>query len=162
MCDREQEHVTRLVPIGSASDRVIEVANSPEIPVLLLMNTGIFGLHISVESLVFLKNLHASETDITMKKITLSGHIVVPDCDVANVRQALPVHIAATRAEKGCIVFNVEEHATEAGRFEVYEEFETPAAFKLHQKRVRESNWGSVTKNVTRHYVIDGLDEDHS
>lgn len=93
-----------------------------------------------------------------MSKVTLSGYIVVLESELASVRDALPIHIEATRAEKGCIMFNVEEHATELGRFEVYEEFESSDAFRNHQKRVRESDWGAVTQNVTRHYTIEGFD----
>lgn len=94
-----------------------------------------------------------------MSKVTLSGYIVVMGSELASVRDALPIHIETTRAEQGCIVFNVEEHATETGRFEVYEEFKTSDAFRYHQKRVRESDWGVVTKNVARHYTVEGLDE---
>lgn len=94
-----------------------------------------------------------------MKKVILSGHIVVPESELTVVREALAIHIEATRAEDGCLVFRVEEHVSETGRFDVYEEFETPAAFHFHQQRVKESEWGSVTKNVVRHYTIEGLNE---
>jgi len=73
-----------------------------------------------------------------MSKVILSGHIVVIESELASVRNALLIHIEATRAEDGCIVFNVEEHTAEVGRFDVYEEFEDSDAFRFHQKRVRE------------------------
>ena len=97
-----------------------------------------------------------------MSKVTLSGHIVVLESELASVRDALPMHIEATRAEEGCIVFDVEEHATELGRFDVYEEFATSGAFRYHQKRVKESDWGALTQNVTRHYTIEGFDGEKS
>ena len=94
-----------------------------------------------------------------MSKVILSGHIVVAEPELAAVREALSIHIEATRAEKGCIIFNVEEHITEVGRFDVYEEFTPSDAFRFHQKRVQESDWGIISKNVTRHYTVEGFDE---
>ena len=75
-----------------------------------------------------------------MSKAILSRHIVVIEFELASVRDALSIHIEATRAEDGCIVFNVEEHVTEVGRFDVYEEFEDSDAFSFHQKGPRESD----------------------
>ena len=65
-----------------------------------------------------------------MKEVILSGFIIVPESDLAAVREALPRHMAATKAEPGCIVFSVKEHEREPGRFEVYEEFESKEAFR--------------------------------
>lgn len=94
-----------------------------------------------------------------MSKVTLSGYIMVEESDLAVVRDALPMHIAATRAEQGCLVFNVNEYKLELGRFDVYEEFDSSEAFKYHQQRVRESEWGTITKNVARHYTVEGFVE---
>ena len=52
---------------------------------------------------------------------------------------------------------NVNEDVNEAGRFDVYEEFVSEQAFEFHQNRVKDSDWGVVSKNVTRFYVVDGL-----
>ena len=90
-----------------------------------------------------------------MNKVTLSGHILVPPADLPKIRAALPDHIEKTRAEAGCIVFTVEENQCEAGRFDVYEEFESKEAFEAHQTRARESDWGRVAKNVARHYSVE-------
>ena len=93
-----------------------------------------------------------------MNKVTLSGHILVPPDDLQQIREALPAHIANTCAETGCILFKVEENSTETGRFDVYEEFDSREAYEEHQRRVRESDWGQISSNVTRHYTVDGLD----
>lgn len=82
---------------------------------------------------------------------------MVKESDLAEVRDALPIHIGATRSEIGCMVFNVEEHESELGRFDVYEDFESSEAFRYHQKRVQESEWGAVTKNVARYYTVEGF-----
>ncbi len=87
--------------------------------------------------------------------ITLSGYILVEESEFESIRQALLAHIQATRAEAGCLVFDVEESATEKRRFDVYEQFVDRAAFEFHQKRVQESPWGTVSKNAKRFYTIE-------
>lgn len=93
-----------------------------------------------------------------MNKITLSGHIQVPEKEIEKVREALPEHISKTLNEEGCLVFEVKEKENEMGVFSVYEEFKSKEAFELHQKRVKESEWGAVTRNVTRNYQIKGME----
>jgi quinol monooxygenase YgiN len=48
----------------------------------------------------------------------------------------------------------VTEHPTEAGRFDVYEEFVDRAAFDRHQERAAGSEWGTVSRNAQRFYEI--------
>jgi (4S)-4-hydroxy-5-phosphonooxypentane-2,3-dione isomerase len=93
-----------------------------------------------------------------MANVTLRGHIIVPSAEVEAVTAELTNHIALTRAEQGCIVFEVSKDAANSNRFNVYEEFRDPASFLQHQKRVAASDWGSVTKNVARFNEIEGLD----
>lgn len=89
-----------------------------------------------------------------MNRIVLSGHITFPEADLAQVREALPEHIAATLEEEGCLVFRVEEQSSHPGRFDVYEEFVSRAAFEIHQERARDSNWGQASQNGQRVYSI--------
>ena len=91
-----------------------------------------------------------------MAKITVSGHIVVPPDDLQAVLDALPKHIALTRAEPGCLVSKVSQDPDQPERFNVYEEFADEESFTGHQQRVQQSSWGAITANVDRHYVIDG------
>ena len=95
-----------------------------------------------------------AQQEMTVSKITLKGHIVVPEMDMANVLEELPRHIELTRAESGCLVFEVTQDIGIFGVFRVYEEFVDRESFESHQSRVRESRWGAVTKNVERHYEI--------
>ncbi|MGJ8657906.1 MAG: phosphotransferase [Akkermansiaceae bacterium] len=92
-----------------------------------------------------------------MEKVTLSGYILVPERDLELVRQELPAHIKLTMTEAGCLIFKVEEHQTERGRFDVYEEFESKQAFEHHQYRVRQSDWFVVTMRAERFYTVLGL-----
>ena len=89
-----------------------------------------------------------------MSKVILSGYIEVPQDDLDQVMQELPTHIKLTRAEPGCIVFEVNQDEDNPQRFSVYEEFLDNEAFERHQARVRSSRWGDVTGNVARHYQL--------
>jgi len=94
-----------------------------------------------------------------MNKIVLKGHIIVPESDLAVVKNELPVHIELTRQEEGCLVFEVTQDENENNKFHVYEEFINEPAFSSHQQRVGKSKWGSVTKNVERFYEITELND---
>ena len=89
-----------------------------------------------------------------MSKVILQGHILVPDTDLESVTQALVVHKELTLSEPGCIVFRVSQSTLQPNRFEVYEEFTNRDAFEAHQQRVKASEWGKISKNVTRHYQV--------
>ena len=93
-----------------------------------------------------------------MAKVTLTGHIIVPDVDIATVKVALITHIELTRQEEGCITFNVTQDSDNGNRFDVYEEFTDNESFAKHQERVRNSEWGVITVNVERYYKITGMD----
>ncbi len=94
-----------------------------------------------------------------MSKGVLSGYILVPEAELPQIETALPEHIHLTREESGCLIFNVTQCSEDRTRFEVYEEFEDKAAFARHQERVATSPWGTCTRNVKRHYQIEGLNE---
>jgi len=71
-----------------------------------------------------------------LSKVTLKGFITVPDSDISGVLNELPNHIALTRKEAGCLVFNVTQDENDRFRFNVYEEFEDKQSFERHQNRV--------------------------
>ena len=89
-----------------------------------------------------------------MSRVIVRGFILVPDEDLEAVRRELPVHVERTRAEPGCLVFDVAPSESDPNRFDVYEEFASEAAFEAHQARVERSQWGRVTVRVERHYEI--------
>ena len=88
------------------------------------------------------------------EKIFLNGYIMVPADRIEQVRAALPDHIALTRDEPGCLVFEVLEDPDTAGRFNVREVFANQAAFDAHQARTRASDWFGVTQGLPRDYSI--------
>jgi len=89
-----------------------------------------------------------------LSKIILQGHIIVPESDLSIVKNALVDHIELTRAESGCLVFNITVDSLNPNKFDVYEEFCNQDSFNHHQQRVIQSAWGRVTHDVERHYHI--------
>lgn len=87
-------------------------------------------------------------------RVYLTGYLEVPTDRWQAVREALPTHIKLTRAEAGCIAFEVTEDQQHSGRLLVSEVFENQAAFDAHQARTRQSAWFKVTEGIERHYSI--------
>ncbi len=92
-----------------------------------------------------------------MYKVILKGFIIVPPNDLAAVKGELDNHICLTRAETGCLIFEVTQDSLNPCRFDVYEEFVDQAAFQAHQARVKSSRWGEITVNVERCYTVTGM-----
>jgi quinol monooxygenase YgiN len=92
-----------------------------------------------------------------MTRVHLSGRLVCRDHDdVAVVVEHLARHVALTRAEAGCISFEVSP-TEDPLVWQVEEWFHDAAAFRAHQDRVSSSEWGSATAGIERHYAIEGL-----
>ncbi len=91
---------------------------------------------------------------MTNKTVYLDGHIDVPSDRLEAVMAALPQHIALTRAEPGCLKFEVTVSERVAGRLDVSEIFVDQTAFDAHQTRMRASDWFKVTEGIQRHFTI--------
>ena len=91
--------------------------------------------------------------------IKLTGYIDVPADRQQAVTEALPKHIALTRAEEGCLSFEVTEDPSVQGRFLVAERFVDRQAFEAHQARTKTSDWAKTTDGIPRHYQIEDLTE---
>jgi len=94
------------------------------------------------------------ETD----SVYLSGHMDVPEADLKSVKLALPSHIRLSEQQPDCVSFRVWQDENLPTRFHVIESFASPAAFKRHQDRMKNSEWASVSRNAKRHYEIIGLE----
>lgn len=89
--------------------------------------------------------------------VRLNGRLICRDeSEAARVRAALQEHIRLTRAEPGCISFNVTPTADPL-IWEVAEEFTGPAAFEAHQARAAASDWARETRDITRDYTVKGM-----
>lgn len=86
-----------------------------------------------------------------MGVIRLTGTLTCAPEEVAAVRAALPEHIRLSRAEPGCIAFDVTE--TAPGVFTIAERFADRAAFDAHQTRTRASGWWQATGHMPREYT---------
>lgn len=93
-----------------------------------------------------------------MPKIQLTGHIDVPADRLAEVGIALETHISLTRAEAGCIRFEVTPCDTLAGRYLFSELFMDRTAFDAHQARAKAADWGKITQGIPRRYEIVEID----
>lgn len=85
--------------------------------------------------------------------LTLTGRLIcTTKGEAALVRALLPDHVRLTRAEPGCLSFEV----TPLGPliWSVAEEFTDRAAFDAHQARTRASDWGQRTQGIAREYTI--------
>jgi len=91
---------------------------------------------------------------MTTGQIHLTGHIDIPADRLAAVLQALPEHIALTRAEPGCLSFEVVSSADDPARLLVAELFADQAAFDAHRHRAGTSAWARITAGLPRHYTI--------
>jgi tRNA(adenine34) deaminase len=91
--------------------------------------------------------------------VTLEGKIRVPQAQREATNAALVEHVALTRAEDGCLFFEVVPDAVDPEGFRVREAFLGPDAFAAHQSRVANSAWGRLTKDFQRQYEVSGLDD---
>ncbi|MBC7164542.1 MAG: antibiotic biosynthesis monooxygenase [Roseovarius sp.] len=85
-----------------------------------------------------------------MGVIRLTGTLTCAPEEAAPVRAALPAHIRQSRAEPGCLSFDVTE--TAPGVFAVAERFADRAAFDAHQARTRAGDWWRVTGDMAREF----------
>nr|WP_274636616.1 antibiotic biosynthesis monooxygenase [Microbacterium bovistercoris] len=92
-----------------------------------------------------------------MSRIHLSGELICRDPHEAQVvADALAEHVALTRAEAGCLSFEVVATADPLV-WHVDERFADAAAYRRHQARVAASDWGRATAGIQRRYEVEGL-----
>lgn len=87
--------------------------------------------------------------------IRLRGQMVcMTEDEAAAVRTHLAGHVAATRAEPGCLSFDIAT-TDDPFTFEVLEAFRDRAAFDAHQARTRDSAWFAATRGILRDFRIE-------
>lgn len=90
-----------------------------------------------------------------MSRLYLSGFLICRTLEEADrVSELLPEHIRLTRAEPGCLRFEVLRSHADPVRFAVSEAFADRAAFEAHQARASATIWAKVTKGIPREYEI--------
>ena len=87
--------------------------------------------------------------------IRLRGQLICMSDDEAQaVRAHLPEHLALTRAEPGCLTFDVDP-TDDPMVWEVMEAFRDRASFDAHQARTRESAWFAATRGILRDFKME-------
>lgn len=91
--------------------------------------------------------------------IHLKGQLICKNEEEhAAVMAHLDEHIRLTRAEPGCLSFEVSP-AKDPMAFDVRETFRDRAAFDAHQSRTRASAWFAATRDIVRDFAIEDTQE---
>ena len=89
--------------------------------------------------------------------IRLRGQMICMTEDEARaVRAHLADHIALTRAEPGCLTFDVAQ-TDDPKVWEVMEAFRDRASFDAHQARTRTSEWFTATRGILRDFRMEEI-----
>ncbi len=89
--------------------------------------------------------------------IRLRGHLrCLTDEQSATVARFAPEHIRLSRAEPGCLSFDIVQ-SDDPLVWDVDETFRDRAAFDAHQLRTRESLWFAETRTILRDFRIEDL-----
>jgi len=92
-----------------------------------------------------------------MSTVHLTGRLICRNAAEAHlVEEHLPLHVTLTRAEPGCLSFEVSPTADPLV-WDVEERFRDEGVFAAHQARVAASEWGAVTAGIERRYSITGI-----
>jgi quinol monooxygenase YgiN len=87
--------------------------------------------------------------------IRLRGQLICMTQDeVQTVQTHLPLHVSLTRAEPGCILFEVSQ-TDDSMVWEVMEAFRDRASFDAHQARTRDSVWFTATRGILRDFRME-------
>ncbi|HQU69349.1 MAG TPA: antibiotic biosynthesis monooxygenase [Albidovulum sp.] len=90
-----------------------------------------------------------------MPRVALNGFLICRSLEEADrVSHLLPNHIRLTRAEPGCLKFEVFRSQADPVRFAVSELFRDRASFDAHQARTSDTIWARATKGIPREYRI--------
>ncbi|WP_209427238.1 putative quinol monooxygenase [Pararhodobacter sp. SW119] len=90
--------------------------------------------------------------------VRVSGHLrCASPQDADLLRQHLPEHVRLSRAEPGCLAFDVSP-TQDSLVWRVEETFIDQAAFEFHKARTRASAWWQATAGIARDIAITGID----
>lgn len=90
-----------------------------------------------------------------MSHVILTGFLICRSLEEAErIAALLPEHVRLTRAEPGCLAFEVIRSMADPVRFAVREIFASRADFEAHRARAAAARWGRSTKGIPRDYVL--------
>lgn len=89
--------------------------------------------------------------------VRLKGHLIcLSAAEAEAVRTHRPGHLALTRAEPGCLSFDILD-TDDPLIFDVQEVFRDRPSFDAHQARTRESAWFAATRQILRDFRVEEL-----
>ncbi|MFV2001356.1 MAG: putative quinol monooxygenase [Paracoccaceae bacterium] len=88
------------------------------------------------------------------ENVLLSGTITCTAVKIESFRAALVQHVKASRAEPGCLDFEITPSPHDPLVFEVAERFVDRAAFEAHTTRTRASRWWRETAGLARDLTV--------
>lgn len=88
-------------------------------------------------------------------EIRLTGTLTCAPDEIDLVRAALDEHIRLSRAEPGCLAFDVTQSPDDPCLWLVEETFRDRAAFEAHQVRTRASAWWQATAHMPRAFKLE-------
>ena len=87
----------------------------------------------------------------------LRGQMVcMTEAEAEAVRTHRPEHQRLTRAEPGCLTFEITD-TEDPMIFEVMEAFRDAASFAAHQARTRDSEWFAATRGILRDFRMEEI-----
>ena len=90
-----------------------------------------------------------------MPRVHVTGLLICRSLEESDrAAAALPEHIRLSRAEPGCLKFEVLRSAADPCRFALQEIFRSPEDFDAHQNRTRASDWWTATQHIPREFEI--------
>lgn len=94
-----------------------------------------------------------------MPRIAISGRLICADeTELAALRQHLPDHIRLSRAEPGCLRFDITP-SDDPMIWKVSELFADEAGFEAHKARTAASPWAEATRNIRRDITATPADD---
>lgn len=89
--------------------------------------------------------------------IRLKGHLIcMTEAEAQAVRLHLDQHVALSRAEPGCLSFEIVQ-TDDPMIWDVRESFRTREDFDAHQLRTRASPWFEATRHILRDFKVEEL-----
>jgi len=87
--------------------------------------------------------------------VHITGRLICRDeAEARIVRSHIAEHIRLTRAEPGCIAFDVVPALNDPLVWMLDESFRDAAAFEAHRIRIAASEWGRVSRGITRDFRV--------
>ena len=88
-----------------------------------------------------------------MGKVLLTGTMRCEPHEIDTVLALMAKHERLSQAEPGCLQFELWQDELDPCSFHVSEVFRSERDFEFHQDRTHSSDWGRVTRLMTRDFT---------